>query len=174
MFYQLRYCWWFNLFKHIIHVTYLWWNRCQLIIFYPREQVCLQFYNIHQCQLTIIWVNMVTCGAIVFPKVLWIQHLQIIIDFNDLNINLQINANSNKMIQNCLVFSQVMFFHIYYQRENMNRKGILLVKLSEATAMQCENTRRPQHGMSKSPSMVLCKCGGIKTTTCVIDYRIAK
>ena len=31
----------------------------------------------------------------------------------------------------------------------MNRKGILWVKLSEATAMQFENTRRPQHGMSK-------------------------
>ena len=29
---------------------------------------------------------MVTCGPIVFPKVLWMQHLQIIIDFNALDM----------------------------------------------------------------------------------------
>ena len=46
-------------------------------------------------------------------------------------------------------------FHIHYQIENTNRKGILLVKASEGTAMPCETTRHPQHGMGKNTIKVL-------------------
>ena len=68
--------------------------------------------------------------------------------------DLQINSNGSKLRQNwnCPIFLQVMFFYIYYQTENMNRKGIMWVKASEGTAMSCGFTRHPQHGMGKSPS----------------------
>ena len=71
--------------------------------------------------------------------------------------DLQINANGNKLIQNwnCPTFFQVMFFYIYYQIENMNRKGILWVKASEGTDMPCGFTRHPQHGMGKITFKVL-------------------
>ena len=46
-------------------------------------------------------------------------------------------------------------FHIYYQIENRNRKGILWVKASEGTAMPCETTQHPQHGMGKNTIKVL-------------------
>ena len=42
----------------------------------------LHFHKIRQSQLTISWVTMVTSGTIVFRKVLWVKHLQIIFDFN--------------------------------------------------------------------------------------------
>ena len=56
---------------------------CFLII---GDHFRLHFFNIRQCQLTISWVAMVTCGPIVFPKVLWMQHLRIIFDFNALDM----------------------------------------------------------------------------------------
>ena len=72
--------------------------------------------------------------------------------------DLQINANGNKLIHNWNgpIFLQVMFFfYIHYQIKNMNRKGILRVKASEGTAMPCETTRHPQHGMGKITIKVL-------------------
>ena len=70
------------------HCSFYWSSvksflaNCFLII---GDHFCLHFYNIRQCQLTISWVAMVTCGPIVFPKVLWMQHLRIIFDFNALD-----------------------------------------------------------------------------------------
>ena len=140
------------------HCSFYWSSvksflaNCFLII---GDHFCLHFYNIRQCQLTISWVAMVTCGPIVFPKVLWMQspnHLWF--QWLGHDADLQINSNGNKLIQNwnCPIFLQVMFFYIYYQTENMNIKGIIRVKASEGTAMPCGFTRHPQHGMGKSPS----------------------
>ena len=129
-----------------VHFTDLVSNRCQPIFFYPQRPLSFAL-NIRQCQLTISWVTMVTCGPIVFPKVLcndsspnhlWFQYFRH-------GADLQINANCNKLIQkwNCLLFSQVIFFHIYYQRENVNTKMILWLKTSNGTAMPCETTQQP-------------------------------
>ena len=119
----------------------------------------LHFYNIRQCQLTISWVAMVTCGPIVFPKVLWMQHLRIIFDFNALDmmqifksIPMVVNWYKTEIAQ---YFYKWCFFYIYYQVENMNRKGIMWVKASEGTAMLCGFTRHPQHGMGKITIKVL-------------------
>ena len=55
---------------------------------------------------------MVTCGSIVFPKVLWIQHPQIIFDFDDMVqtsksmlmiINLHKTEISHIILLSCLV-----------------------------------------------------------------------
>ena len=59
-------------------------------------------------------------------------------------------------------FYKWCFFYVYYQTENMNRKGIMWVKASEGTAMPCGFTRHPQHGMGKSPS----KCYNKIHTVC--------
>ena len=126
--------------------------NCFLII---GDHFRLHFYNIRQCQLTISWVAMVTCGPIVFPKVLWMQHLRIIFDFNALDmmqifksIQMVVNWYKTEIAQ---YFYKWCFFYIY-QIENMNWKGIMWVKASEGTAMPCGFTRHPQHGMGKSPS----------------------
>ena len=144
----------------MMHHCSLYWSSvksflaiCFLII---GDHFRLHFYNIPQCQLTISWVAMVTCGPIVFPKVLWMQHLRIIFDFNALDM-MQI-FKSIPMVVNWYkteiapYFHKWCFFYIYYQTENMNRKGIMWVKASEGTAMPCGFTRHPQHGMGKSPS----------------------
>ena len=74
----------------------------------------LHFYNIRQCQLTMSWVTMVTCGPIVFPKVLWVLHLQIIFNFNALDfveifksMVMVINRYKTEIAQ---YFLQLMFF----------------------------------------------------------------
>ena len=141
------------------HCSFYWSSvksflaNCFLII---GDHFRLHFYNIRQCQLTISWVAMVTCGPIVFPKVLWMQHLRIIFDFNALDmmqifksIPMVVNWYKTEIAQ---YFYKWCFFYIYYQTENMNRKGIMWVKASEGTAMPCGFTRHPQHGMGKSPS----------------------
>ena len=141
------------------HCSFYWSSvksflaNCFLII---GDHFRLDFYNICQCQLTISWVAMVTCGPIVFPKVLWMQHLRIIFDFNALDmmqifksIPMVVNWYKTEIAQ---YFYKWCFFYIYYQTENMNRKGIMWVKASEGTAMPCGFTRHPQHGMGKSPS----------------------
>ena len=121
-----------------------------------QSTTAIDFYNIPQCQLTISWVAMVTCGPIVFPKVLWMQHLRIIFDSNALDM--MQTFKSIPMVVNWYkteiapYFHKWCFFYIYYQTENMNRKGIMWVKASEGTAMPCGFTRHPQHGMGKSPS----------------------
>ena len=141
------------------HCSFYWSSvksflaNCFLII---GDHFRLHFYNLRQCQLTISWVAMVTCGPIVFPKVLWMQHLRIIFDFNALDmmqifksIPMVVNWYKTEIAQ---YFYKWCFFYIYYQTENMNRKGIMWVKASEGTAMPCGFTRHPQHGMGKSPS----------------------
>ena len=66
-----------------VHFTDLVSNRYQPTIFLIHsDHFRLHVNNIRQCQLTISWVTMVTCGPIVFPQLLWMQHLQIIFDFN--------------------------------------------------------------------------------------------
>ena len=75
----------------MLHHRSVYWSsvksflaNCFLII---GDQFLLHFYNTRQLQLTISWpVTMVTCGPIVFPMVLWMQHLQIIFDFNALDM----------------------------------------------------------------------------------------
>ena len=52
-------------------------------------------------------------------------------------------------------FYKWCFFYIHSQIENMNRKGILWVKASEGTAILCETTPHPQHGMGKITFKVL-------------------
>ena len=155
-FWQSHHCWQLKMMHHCS----LYWSsvksflaNCFLII---GDHFRLHFYNIPQCQLTISWVAMVTCGPIVFPKVLWMQHLRIIFDFNALDmmqifksIPMVVNWYKTEIAQ---YFHKWCFFYIYYQTENMNRKGIMLVKASEGTAMPCGFTRHPQHGMGKSPS----------------------
>ena len=87
------------------------------------------------------------------PNHLWFQCL-------GHDADLQINSNGTKqLIQNNWYKTEIAqylykwcFFYIYYQTENMNRKGIMWVKASEGTAMPCGFTRHPQHGMGKSPS----------------------
>ena len=130
--------------KFYTHHSFYWLSVKSLpanYIFIHSDHCRLHFYNIRQCQLIISWVTMVTCGPIVFPKVLWMQHLQVIFDFND-RADIQINVNGNNLIQkwNCPLFSSVMFFQMYYQRENVNTKGIMWVKAPEGTAMPCETT----------------------------------
>ena len=119
------------------HCSFYWSSvksflaNCFLII---GDHFRLHFCNIRQCQLTISWVAMVTCGPIVFPKVLWMQHLRIIFDFNALDIMqifksipMVINLYKTEIDQ----FSQVMFFFLYLlpdkkyekKRENVG-KGI--------------------------------------------------
>ena len=131
-------------------------DNCFLII---GDHFRLHFYNIRQFQLTISWVTMVTCGPIVFAKVLWMQYLQIIFDFNasDMvrilkSMLMVINWYKTEIAQ---YFYKWCFFYIYYQIENMNRKGIPWVKASEGTAMSCGFTRHPQHGMGKITIKVL-------------------
>ena len=130
--------------------------NCFLII---GDHFCLHLYNIRQCQLTISWVTMVGCGPIVFPKVLWMQHLQIIFDFNALDMVqifksmlMVISINKTEIAQ---YFYKWCFVYIYYQIKNMNRIGILRVKASEGTAMPCGFTRHPQHDMGKITIKVL-------------------
>ena len=93
-----------------------------------------------------------------FPEgiLLWMQHLRIIFDFNAMDmmqifksIPMVVNWYKTEIAQ---YFYKWCFFYIYYQTENMNRKGIMWVKASEGTAMPCGFTRHPQHGMGKSPS----------------------
>ena len=127
----------------MLHHCLFYWSsvqsclaNCFLII---GDHFRLHFYNIRQCQLTISWVAMVTCGPIVFPKVLWMQHLRIIFDSNALDMmqvfkSIPIVANWNKT-EIAQYFHKLCFFYIYYQIENMNRKGIMLVKASEGIAM---------------------------------------
>ena len=80
------------------------------------------------------------------PRVFWVQHLQIIFDFNALHM-VQI-FKSMLMVMNWYkteisqYFHKWCFFHIYYQRDNVNRKGILWVKASEGTAILCERNHR--------------------------------
>ena len=69
---------------------------------------------------------------------------------------LQINAYCNELTQNwnCPIFFYKWYaFYVCYQIEH--RKGILWVKASEGTAMPCETTRRPQHGMGNITIKVL-------------------
>ena len=100
-------------------------------------------------------------------KVLSMQHLRIIFDFNALDmmqifksIPMVVNWYKTEIAQ---YFYKWCFFYIYYQTENMNRKGIMWVKASEGTAMPCGFTRHPQHGMGKSPS----KCYNTKLGRCI-------
>ena len=93
-----------------------------------------------------------------FP-VLWMQHIRIIFDFNALDmmqifksIPMVVNWYKTEIGQ---YFYKWCFFYIYYQIENMNRKGIMWVKASEGTAMPCGFTRHPQHGMGKFTIKVL-------------------
>ena len=102
---------------------------------------------------------MVTCGPIVFSKVLWMQHLQIIFDFNALDM-VQIFKSMLMVIkwyktEIAQYFCKRCFFYIYYQREIMNRKGILWVKASEGTTKPCGFTRHPQNGMGEITIKVL-------------------
>ena len=144
------------------HCSFYWSSvklflaNCFLII---GDHFRLHFDNIRQCQLTISRVAMVTCGPIVFPKVLWMQHLRIIFDFNALDrmeifksIPMVVNWYKIEIAQ---YFYKWCFFYINYQIENMNRKGIMWVKASEGTAMPCGFTRHPQHGMGKITIKVL-------------------
>ena len=144
------------------HCSFYWSSvksflaNCFLII---GDHFRLHFYNIRQCQLTISWVAMVTCGPIVFLKVLWMQHLRIIFDFNALDrmqifksIPMVVNWYKTEIFQ---YFYKWCFFYIYHQIENMNRKGIMSVKASEGTAIACGFTRHPQHGMGKITIKVL-------------------
>ena len=146
------------------HCSFYWSSvksllaNCFLII---GDHFRLHFYNIRHCQLTINWVAMVTCGPIVFSKVLWMQHLRIIFDFNALDM-MQIFKSIPMVVNRCKTeiaqyFYKWLFFYIYYQIENMNRKGIMWVKASEGqgTAMPCETTRHPQHGIGKITIKVL-------------------
>ena len=144
------------------HCSFYWSSvksllaNCFLII---GDHFRLHFYNIRHCQLTINWVAMVTCGPIVFPKVLLMQHLRIIFDFNALDM-MQIFKSIPMVVNRCKTeiaqyFYKWLFFYIYYQIENMNRKGIMWVKASEGTAMPCETTRHPQHGIGKITIKVL-------------------
>ena len=100
---------------------------------------------------------MVTCGPIVFPKVLWRQHLQIIFDFNALDMVqifksmlMVINWYKNEIAQ---YFYKWCLFYIYYEIENINKNSV--GKASEGTAMPCGFTRHPQHGMGKITIKVL-------------------
>ena len=83
----------------------------------------IHFYNIRQCQLTIIWVTMVIRSPIVLPKVLWVLHLQIIFDFNGLHmvpifqsILTVINWYKTEVAQ---YFHMWCFFSIFITREKM-------------------------------------------------------
>ena len=99
------------------HCSFYWSSvksflaNCILII---GDYFRLHFYNIRQCQLTISWVAMVTCGPIVLPEgILWMQRLRIIFDFNALDMMQIFNLiQMIKLIQNwnCPIFLQVMFF----------------------------------------------------------------
>ena len=82
---------------------------------------------------------MVTYGHIIFPKVLWMEHHQIIFYFNDSDM-VQI---SKPMLMVINWYKTDDFFQIYYQTENMNRKGIIWVKASEWIIMPRETTRHP-------------------------------
>ena len=99
-------------------------DNCFLII---DDHFRLHLYNIRQCQLTISWVAMVTCGPIVFPKVLWMQHLRIIFDFNALD-----------MMQ---IFKSIAMVVNWYT--------------TETAKYPCGFTRHPQHGMGKITIKVL-------------------
>ena len=144
------------------HRSFYWSNvksylaNCFLIM---GDHFRLHFCNVRQCQLTISWVTMVTCGPIVFPKVLWMQHFQIVVDFNasDMvqifkSLLMVINWHKTEIAQH---FYKWCFFYIYYQIENMNRKEILWAKASEGTAMPCGFTRHLQHGIGKITVKVL-------------------
>ena len=123
------------------------------------DQFCLHFYNIRQCQLTISWVTIVTCGPIVFPTVLWVQHLQIRFDSNAFymaqifkSLLMEISVYKNEIAQ---YFHKWCFSIFCYQRENVEREGILWVNASEVTAMTCETAQYPQPGMGKITIKVL-------------------
>ena len=64
---------------------------------------------------------MVTCGPIVFPKVLWMQHLQIIFDFNALDmVQIFISLLMVKKLYKTEIaqyFYKWCFFYIYYDRK---------------------------------------------------------
>ena len=83
----------------------------------------LHLYNIHQCQLTISWVTMVTCGTIAFPEGILSTASPNYIWFQCFThgADLQINADGNELIQNWNfpISSQVMFFFISITSEKM-------------------------------------------------------
>ena len=92
-------------------------------------------------------------------------HLRIIFDFNGLDMVqifksmlMVINWYKTEIAQ---YFHKWCFFHICYQRETVNRKGILWVKVSEGTAMPCEPHGTPNAAWAKSPS----KCYKNQPTT---------
>ena len=135
--------------------------NCFLII---GDHFRLYFCNVRQCQLTISWVIMVTCGPIVFPKVLWMQHLQIVFDFNasDMvqifkSMLMVINWYKTEIAQH---FYKWCFFYIHYQIENMNRKGILWVNQREQPCRVVSHGT-PNTAWAKSPS----KCYNITHDT---------
>ena len=114
------------------------------------------FYNIRQFQLTISWVTMVTCGPIVFPKVLWMQHLQVIFDFNALDMVqifksmlMVINWYKTEITQ---YFYNCCFFYIHYEIENMNRKGIPWVRHQRKQPCRVVSHGTPNTAWAKSPS----------------------
>ena len=147
------------------HYSFYWSSvksflaNCFLIIV---DHFRLHLYNFRQCQLTISWVTMVTCGPIVFPKVLWMQHLRIIFDFNALDM-MQI-FKSIPMVVNCYktkiaqYFYKWCFFYIYYQIENMNRIRINVGKgiRGNSHAVWFHTAPPTRHGQNHHQSAIMC------------------
>ena len=136
--------------KYCTHRSFYWYSVKSLPTNYfliDSDQFHLHFYNIRHCQLTITCVTMVTCGPIVFPKVLWIQLLQVNFDFNALDM-VQI-FKTILMVTNWYKTEVAQYFDkwcfsIFITKEKMwIKKGILWVKTSEGRAMLCETTWHP-------------------------------
>ena len=101
--------------KFCTHRSFYWSSVKSLsanYFFIHSDNFNLLFFNIHKCQLTISWVTMATCGPIVFPKVLWMQHLQIIFNINALD-RMQIIKSMLK-VKNWYKNEIVHYFHKWY------------------------------------------------------------
>ena len=123
---------------------------------------------------------MVTCGPIVFPKVLRMQHLQIIFDFNALDM-VQI-FKSMPMVLNwykteiAQYFYKWCFFYIYYQIENMNRKRDDVGKGSRRNshAMWFHTAPPTQHGQNHNQSAIITNKSSVVNQTINIIANICE
>ena len=87
--------------------------RCQLNIgIFEYLQHLSYPFGIHQCQLIVV----LPCGPIVLPKVLWVHHLQVIFDFNTLNMLIFTHAHKTTITHR---FHKWCFFLIFVARDNM-------------------------------------------------------
>ena len=103
-----------------------------------------------RCDWGISWVTMVICGPIVFPMVLWIQHLLIIFEFNALDIVQILRAMAIEI--NWYYFHNGSFFIFIARWRIWIERGFCGYRHQKEQPCGVKPTRYPQRGTDKTKS----------------------